>query len=656
MNLTPLPEGVDPADLSTTVRPNDDLFRYVNGAWMERTQIPADRPYYGATMILVEASERATREIIEEARSAAAGTELRKVGDLYTSFMDEERIEALGAAPLAHTLELAASVDSVGALVATVGAMQRRGLAGLFDVFVDQDPGDPTRYVVLFEQGGISLPDESYYREDHFADLRERYRTHVERMLDLAGVDDATARAQRVLDLETEIAARHWDNVACRDAVKTYNLMAWPSAATLLDGSGTSLAQWALAFDAPAPALAEVVVRQPSFLGSLGELLDDAHLPAWRDWLAWQVVHAHAPYLARAFVEENFDFYGRTLTGTEQLRDRWKRAVAFVEGSMGEAVGKVYVERHFPAGAKERMDVLVANLIEAYRQSITELTWMGPETRWRALVKLDAFTPKIGYPSKWRDYSALSADATDLVANVRASSAFEVSRNLAKVGAPIDRDEWFMTPQTINAYYNPAMNEVVFPAAFLQPPNFDTAADDAANYGAIGAVIGHEIGHGFDDQGSRYDGSGRLTDWWEASDRAAFEERTRALIAQYDALEPAETPGRHVNGALTIGENIGDLGGVAIAWRAYLISRGGEEPPAIDGMSAAQRFFIAYAGCWRSKWRPELLELLMASDPHSPDEFRVNQVVRNVDEYYDAFSVGSDDAMWLDPSQRVSIW
>ncbi|MFI5034659.1 MAG: M13 family metallopeptidase [Acidimicrobiales bacterium] len=656
MTPTPLPAGISLDDLNDTIRPGDDLFRHVNGAWMDRTQIPADRPYYGSTMILREASEKATRDIIEEARGAAPGTEARKVGDLYASFMDEERVERLGAAPLARPLELAAAVDSIPQLMGTLGAMQRRGLGALYDLFVDGDPGDPERYLVFLEQAGIGLPDESYFRDEGFADVRAAYRTHVERMLALAGLDDAAARAARAVDLETEIAARHWDNVASRDAVKTYNLMAWPQAAALAGGAPVALDAWSGAFDAPAGALAEVVVRQPSFLSGLGELLEESRLDAWRDWLSWQVVHAYAPYLSAAFVEENFDFYGRTLTGTEQLRDRWKRAVSFVEGAVGEAVGRIYVERHFAPAAKERMDGLVATLIEAYRESISDLEWMGPATRQRALDKLDAFTPKIGYPVRWRDYSALGVDATDVIANAQAASEFDLNRNLAKIGAPIDRDEWLMTPQTVNAYYNPSMNEIVFPAAFLQPPNFDLECDDAANYGAIGSVIGHEIGHGFDDQGSRYDGTGRLTDWWQESDRAAFEQRTRVLIEQYDALSPRETPGRHVNGALTIGENIGDLGGIAIAWKAYQISLAGAAPPVIDGLSAAQRFFIAYAGTWRSKWRPEILELLMASDPHSPDEFRVNQIVRNVDEFYDAFAVGPGDALWLDPSRRVSIW
>src|SRR5579872_7090215 len=661
MDLTALPSGIDVADFSDTVRPADDLFRYVNGAWIARTDIPADRPLYGAMMMLFEQAEAAVRTILDEARSAAPGSEVRKLGDLYASFMDEAVIEARGAEPLAAPLAMVAGVGSIPELLSAVGALQRQGLPGFYGLIVDGDPGDPERYLVFIEQGGIGLPDESYYRDEGFAELRESYRGHIQSMFNLAGVDDAATRASRVFDLETEIARRHWDNVESRDVVKTYNLMAWPAAASLFASarpaaSVADLNDWIRAMGAPANVFAEVVVRQPSYTSGLAELLVDERLDAWRDWLAWQVIRSRAPFLSSTFVDENFSFYGRTLTGTEQLRERWKRAVGFAEGAMGEAIGKVYVERHFSPAAKTRMDGLVANLIEAYRRSITDLAWMGPETRRRALDKLDAFTPKIGYPAKWRDYSALTVDAGDLMANVSAATEFELNRQLAKIGSPIDRDEWLMTPQTVNAYYNPPLNEVVFPAAFLQPPIFDPGADDAANYGAIGAVIGHEIGHGFDDQGSRYDGQGKLTDWWTQSDREAFDERTKVLIEQYDELSPRETPGRRVNGALTIGENIGDLGGVGIAWKAYLLSLGGAQPPEIDSMSAAQRFFIAYAGVWRSKWRPELLELLMASDPHSPDEFRVNQVVRNIDAFYDAFSVGPDDALWLDPGERVTIW
>jgi putative endopeptidase len=429
--------------------------------------------------------------------------------------------------------------------------------------------------------------------------------------------------------------------------------MTWAEASQLF---GPRLEVWREGFDAPPHAFNEVVLRQPSFTEGVAKLFVASRLQAWKDWLSWRVIRGYAPYLSKAFTEELFDFYGRTLTGAQEQRERWKRGVSLVEGSMGEAVGKIYVESHFPPTAKARMDVLVENLVRAYHDSISTLEWMGPETRQRALDKLAAFTPKIGYPAKWRDYSTLEISPTDVIANVNAASAFEFNRELAKIGAPIDRDEWFMYPQTVNAYYNPGFNEIVFPAAILQWPFFDESRDDAANYGAIGAVIGHEIGHGFDDQGSKFDGTGRLTDWWEASDRAAFEERTRALIEQYNALSPRQTPTLHVNGALTIGENIGDLGGLGIAWKAYLISLDGEEPPVIDGLTGAERFFLAWALAWQDKSRPEEVERRLAIDPHSPDEFRCNQIVRNIDEFYRAFDVKDGDALWLEPSARVTIW
>ena len=659
----PLPSGIAITELSDTIRPQDDLFRHVNERWIERTPIPLDKAEYGTFMILFEEAERAVRDIVEQARSAPAGSEARKFGDLYSSFLDEERIEALGAGPLRRPLDHVATLASMAEVLACVGEMQRLGLSGFYGVFVDSDPGNPERYVAFFEQGGISLPDESYYREEHFAAVRDAFVVHLRRMFELAGLSDAERRAERVFALETEIARRHWDNVASRDDEKTYNLRKWAAASDLFrEGLSTSesgeisLDEWSTNLGVPVGAFDDVVLRQPSFTATLGELFDTAHFDAWKDWLSWRIIRSDAPYLSKNFVEELFDFYGRTLTGAPELRERWKRGVAFVEGAMGEAVGAIYVERHFPPEAKARMDTLVASLVEAYRESISTLAWMGPETRRRALEKLDAFTPKIGYPVKWRDYSSLVVDPTDLISNVRAANVFEFDRQLAKIGKPIDRDEWLMTPQTVNAYYNPGFNEVVFPAAILQPPFFDAARDDAANYGAIGAVIGHEIGHGFDDQGSKFDGTGRLTDWWEPSDRAAFEERTRSLIDQYNAVAPREKPELHVNGALTIGENIGDLGGLGIAWKAYLLSLAGETPPVIDGLSGAERFFLSWAQAWQDQLRTEEIERRLAIDPHSPAEFRCNQIVRNIDEFYEAFEVTPSDALWLDPSSRVTIW
>jgi putative endopeptidase len=658
----PTSPGINVDELSDAIRPQDNLYRYMNDKWIKRTPIPADKAGYGAFEKLREESEAAVRAIVDEANTVPDNTEARKFGDLYASFMDEARVEALGAEPLAADLALVDAVSSVDDLVRVTGQLQRGGLSGFYGVFVDNDPGNPERYLVFFEQGGISLPDESYYREEHFASVRDAYLLHIQRMFELASLDDAPGRAKRVFDLETEIARRHWDNVATRDSEKTYNPMTWERARDLFasgapnGNAAASLDQWATTFDAPIHAFDEVVIRQPSFLHDLGDLLDESHLDAWRDWLRWQIVHGYASYLSSKFVDEQFDFYGRTLTGAPQLRERWKRGVSLVEGVLGEAVGEIYVERHFPPSAKARMDELVANLVEAYRQSISTLEWMTPATRERALEKLEAFTPKIGYPAKWRDYSALSIDAESLIANVRAANEFEFRRQFAKIGAPIDRDEWFMTPQTVNAYYNPGFNEIVFPAAILQWPFFDARRDDAANYGGIGAVIGHEIGHGFDDQGSKFDGTGRLTDWWEPADREAFEVRTRSLIEQYNQLSPDETPGQHVNGALTIGENIGDLGGLGIAWKAYLIALKGETPPVIDGLNGAERFFLSWAQVWQYQARAEEVARRLAIDPHSPPEFRCNQIVRNIDEFYDTFGVGEDDALWLEPAERVTIW
>jgi putative endopeptidase len=655
-----LPSGILTDELDEAVRPQDDLFRHVNGKWIARTEIPSDKARYGSFYVLAEEAEKAVRDIIVEAQSAEPGTEQRKFGDMYASFLDEGRIQALGAKPLEPLLAEVDAVGSIADLLATLGRLERRGSSGFTQVFVDNDPGNPERYLVFLEQGGLGLPDESYYRDEKFAEIRTAYVAFIERMLTLAGRDGAAEAASRIFALETDIAGHHWDNVKNRDSEATYNPMSWVDARALASvdsvSEGADLDIWKAGLDVPARSFDEVVVRQPSFVTGLAKLLSADRLDSWTDWLAWQVVRSNAAYLSDDFVEANFDFYGRTLTGTPELRARWKRGVSLVEGALGEAVGRIYVERHFPEEAKTAMDVLVANLVEAYRQSITGLTWMGAETRERAIDKLEKFTPKIGYPVKWRDYSTLEIDPADLLGNVRATNEFEFQRELGKIGKPLDRDEWFMTPQTINAYYNPGFNEIVFPAAILQFPFFDEKRDAAANYGAIGAVIGHEIGHGFDDQGSKYDGDGRLTDWWTEDDRAAFEKLTASLIAQYDALSPAQTPGHHVNGALTIGENIGDLGGLSIAWKAYLLSLDGEEPPVVAGLTGAERFFLSWAQAWQIKARDEEVVRLLSIDPHSPNEFRCNQIVRNIDDFYTTFGVTPTDALWLDPNERVTIW
>jgi len=649
--------GIELDELDPAIRPADDLFRHVNGKWMARTEIPSDKARYGSFYVLAEEAEKAVRDIIVEAQDAAAGTEEAKVGDLYSSFMDEKRIDERAWSALQADFEAIGGLTDIPSFVAELGRLERLGAGGFLQAFVDNDPGNPERYLVFLEQGGIGLPDESYFTDDKFAEIRTAYRAHLERMLEMSGLADAGAAAQRVFDLETAIAAHHWDNVKTRDSQATYNPMHWAEFEALAGaGRGGLLGSWLAALDVPPGSFTEVVVREPSYVEGLAGLLDESRIDAWRDWLRWQVIRSAAPYLHDEVVNANFDFYGKTLTGTPELRARWKRGVSVVEGAMGEAVGRIYVERHFSQDAKVAMDDLVANLVAAYRASIETLDWMTPATRERALDKLNKFTPKIGYPVKWRDYSALHIVPDDLLANVRATTEFEFQRELGKIGKPIDRDEWFMTPQTINAYYNPGFNEIVFPAAILQYPFFDEARDAAANYGAIGAVIGHEIGHGFDDQGSQYDGDGRLTDWWTADDKAAFEARTASLIAQYDALEPAQLPGHHVKGDLTIGENIGDLGGLGIAWKAYLLSLDGAEPPVVEGLTGAQRFFLSWAQAWQIKLRDEEALRLLSIDPHSPNEFRCNQIVRNIDVFYSTFDVGPSDKLWLDPKDRVTIW
>jgi putative endopeptidase len=657
--------GLALEDLSDEIRPQDDLFRHVNGRWLERTEIPDDKARWGAFHLLAEQAEKDVQAIILESQDAEPGTETRKIGDLFASFMDTERVAALGAAPIQSQLALVDAVTDIPSLLRAIGVLERDGVNGLIELYVEPDPGNPQRYLPFLIQGGLSLPDESYYRQENFEEIRTAYRAHLARILELAQVAEPAASADRIFALESDIAGHHWDKVRSRDAVATYNLRTWDDTVAL---AGVDLAPW---LEAVAPehrdAFAEVVIYQPSFIEALSTLLVAERLEDWKAWLRFKVVHAAAAFLSDEFVAENFAFYGTQITGVPVNRERWKRGVSLVEAAMGEAVGRVYVERHFPPAAKEAMDELVANIIEAYRQSISELEWMSPATRERALAKLDAFTPKIGYPVKWRDYSALEVDAADLVGNVRRAHVVEHDRQLDKVGGPIDRDEWYMTPQTVNAYYNPLMNEIVFPAAILQYPFFDADRDAAANYGGIGAVIGHEIGHGFDDQGSRFDGDGSLRDWWTDADRAAFEERTRSLIDQYSELVPVGLSDEHkVNGELTIGENIGDLGGLGIALRAYRLSLGapvgaGEsdasvEAPVVDGLTGIQRLLLSWAQVWQQKGREAETIRLLTIDPHSPNEFRCNQIVRNIDAYYDAFGVTESDALWLDPDRRVTIW
>jgi predicted metalloendopeptidase len=647
--------GIDLDELSPDVRPQDDLFAHVNGRWVEATEIPSDRAAHGAFHVLHDQSELDVRAILEEAAAsdAAPGTDERKVGDLWAAFMDVDEVEERDAAPLADDLAEIRAVGSVDAFVALMGRLQRHGSPGVIDFFVDNDGDDATRYVVNVVQSGLGLPDEAYYREDAHAEVRAAYVEHLATVLRSVDEPDPAGAAERVMALETALAEAHWSAVESRDAIKTHNKL--DRTALEATTAGFDWSGYLEGLAAPDAAFAEVVVRQPSAVEAAARLLGEVPLDDWKAWLVFHHVRAAAPYLSSRFVENNFAFYGTRLSGIPELRERWKRGVQVVEAAMGEAVGQLYVARHFPPEDKERMDRLVHWLVEAYRVRISRLEWMTEETRQRALDKLDRFTPKVGYPASWRDYSPLEIDRADLLGSVRRAAAFESDRNLAKIGQPIDRDEWHMTPQTVNAYYNPGMNEIVFPAAILRWPFFDPEADDAMNFGGIGAVIGHEIGHGFDDQGSRYDGDGNLADWWTDEDREAFDRLTQALIAQYDAFELDGLPDHKVNGGLTVGENIGDLGGIGIALAAYELSLEGAEASVIDGLTGPQRVFLGWGQVWRMATRQEERIRRLAIDPHAPPELRAN-VVRNLDEFHDAFAVAEGDGMYLPEGSRVRIW
>jgi len=643
--------GLDFAHIDGSVRIQDDLYRYFNGGWLKSAVIPADRASDGAFVTLRDLSEKQVRAIIE---SATDSEEAKKISDLYASFMAADAIEAKGFSPILSDLATCDSIQDLRDFISTMSWLEARGLGGVFGSFIYADQMDASTNILYLAQGGISLPDESYYREDQYAQIRSAFVDHVEKMFSLVGIADGADLAAKILVLETAIASHHYDAVKDRDATLTYNKMNRAEVTALMPAFDFDL--YLSAGEIPSVVLDSVIVQQPPFFQGLSTILSVFDRDAWVAWLKWNVISGSAPYLSNDLVNQNFAFYGKTLSGTPELRERWKRAVSIVEGSLGEAVGKVYVEQHFPPDAKNRMEELVANLIEAYRISINALDWMSQETKIKALEKLGKFTPKIGYPNKWRDYSALQTNPDDLFANIGHVTKFQRDFELAKIGKPVDRDEWHMTPQTVNAYYNPVMNEIVFPAAILQPPFFGLEADDAVNYGGIGAVIGHEIGHGFDDQGSKYDGDGALNNWWSDADRAAFEIRSNALIAQYNELRPEEASDITVNGALTVGENIGDLGGLAIAYKAYQISLAGKASPVIEDLTGEQRLFLGWAQVWRGKVRPEEQRRRIATDPHSPSEFRCNTIVSNFTPFYDAFDVTEKDALWMDEKSRVQIW
>ena len=673
MTNTLIARVLDTANIDSTVRPQDDFYRHVNGTWLATHTIPADRPMDGAFHTLRDASEKYARAI---AQDAADGTlddpDAHRIATLWTQFLDEDTIEEAGATPLRPDLDAIHACTTHEELAREMGRLMREGIGGLIGAYVGTDPHDSSHYMVSLVQSGIGLPDEAYYREDDYAPIREAYVAHTARLLRLAGMADPEGAAERIMALETTIASHHRDSVSNRDPLLSDNPTLWGQIASLAPGFDWDT--WAQGARMPVAGLV-VNVDQPDFLIAAASLWADTDLSVLKEWLSASAIDCHASLLSSDFVNENFDFHGRTLSGTEELRPRWKRALGLIEAYLGEAMGRAWVARHFPPNAKEAMDALVRRLLDAYGESIRGLDWMSEDTKVKALAKLATFNPKIGYPVKWRDYSTLNLDPeATIVENVRAANAHATDREWAKLGRPVDRDEWYMTPQTVNAYYNPTQNEIVFPAAILQPPFFDTEADDAVNFGAIGAVIGHEIGHGFDDQGSRYDGEGNLSNWWTDEDRAAFEDRTHALIEQYDALTPtilldqgeeSEEGGErtlpHVNGALTIGENIGDLGGLTIAWKAWVASLAEQgltpqSAPIIDGITGPQRFFYSWARAWRTATRPQFARQMLAIDPHSPAEFRCNQVLRNLDTFARAFDVTPGDAMWLEPSQRVTIW
>jgi putative endopeptidase len=626
-----------------SVRPQDDLYRHVNGTWLSTFELPADKAVHGVFHELRDLSEKQVREIIEGDNG--------KIGDLYKSFMAADAIEALGISPITGYLAQVDGITNLAEFIEVMAKLEAAGLGGIFGSGVVPDAKDSMTNIMHMVQGAISLPDEEYYREAEHGEIRTAFAEHVTAMFKLIGI---AASGQRILDLETKIASHHWDAVKDRDATLTYNKFSRVELEKLMPGF-----DWALylkAGEVQDKAFETVIVMEPSFFTGLAGLLQSEPIEDWKLWLKWEIVSGTAPYLTEAIVNQNFKFYGTTLSGTPQLRERWKRGVAVTEGALGEEIGKEYVARHFPPAAKAAMAEIINNLVEAYRISITNLDWMSPTTKAKALEKLGKFIPKVGYPDKWRDFSALEITSDDLMGNMLRVAKFDRDYELAKIGVPVDRTEWHMTPQTVNAYYSPRGNEVVFPAGILQWPYFDLTADAAINYAGIGATIGHELGHGFDDQGSKYDGDGNLNDWWLDSDLAEFEKRTKILITQFDALHPIDAPEMSVNGALTVGENIGDLGGLAIAYQAYKLSLQGADAPIIDDLTGDQRFFIAHAMGWREKMRTETRRMRITVDPHSPDEFRCNQIISNLDTFYEAFEVKKGDAMWLDRESRVSIW
>jgi putative endopeptidase len=647
--------GLDTGHMDSTIRPQDDFFSYVNGGWLAETEIPADRVRWGSFDALADHAEEQVLALITEAAAdsgAAPGSNSRKIGDLFHAYMDVETIEARGLAPLADQLAAIDALATHAELAAYWGDSRRNGSTAPLGFAVGQDQGQADRYITTLGQGGLGLPDREYYLADdeRSRELLAAYQAHVARLFELAGVAAFEQAAERVVAVETLIAQAHWTRVQNRDRTATYNRMTLAEVAAIAPNLDMPVMLAAGDID----GIDEIVIRQPSYLARIARTYTEVSLADWQHYHRFHLLRSSAPYLPAAFVEANFEFYGRTLNGQLEMRPREKRGVALVQAVLGFMVGEQYVARHFQPEAKERMDAMVENLKRAFEQAIDELEWMTEETKLEAQAKLARFNTKIGYPDVWLDYDCVHIDATDLIGNLRRSNACEHARNVARLGQPVDRDEWFMTPQTVNAYYSPTMNEIVFPAAILQPPFFNVEADDAINYGAIGGVIGHEITHGFDDQGRHSDGEGNLRDWWTPADAEQFRARTQLLIDQYSAYEPIE--GMNINGAVALGENIADLGGLTVAYRAYRLSLGDEPAPVIAGFDGSQRFFLGWGQVWRISFRDEALRRQLMTGPHSPGRYRVLGVLSNMPEFYEAFGVEPGDGMYRPDEVRVKIW
>lgn len=649
----PLKSGIETQYLDPSVRAQDDFYRHVNGKWLASTEIPPDRAVWGSYATLRDTVTGQLRGLIESAAKNSTDADERKIADLYASFMDEARLEELGATPLAAELARVAALTDKRDIPAEIARLNRIGATAPYQLYVTQDDQDPGQYTVLLDQDGLGLPDRDYYLADDakFKDIRVKYLAHLQTMLALIGDRRAAQDAKAVMALETALAQAQWTKVENRDPIKTYNKLAISNLGVLIPGY-----DWKAYFSAAGVEgrVEHVVVDQPGYVQTFGKILKETPLPVWRAYFDWALVAEAAPYLSKRFVDAQFAFYGTVLKGVPENLPRWKRGVAFVDDAIGEGLGRLYVTRYFPPSSKERIEALVGNLIAAYRTRIDSLDWMDPQTKRQAQNKLAKLEVKIGNPVKWRDYASLQVAPGDLFGNLTRSHEFEYQRDLNKLGGPIDRNEWLMTPQTVNAYYYGEKNEIVFPAAYLQPLDFQADADDAANYGGIGATIGHEISHGFDDEGSQYDADGKLRNWWTAEDRAHYAAKTRAMVAEYDAFEPI--PGFHVNGALTLGENIADNAGVTIAYQAYRASLGGHEAPIIDGLTGDQRFFMSLAQSYRIVERPDEELVSLKSDPHTPDEYRVRGVLVNQPAFYAAFGIKEGDAMYVPPEKRIAIW